>query len=174
MKVDITDIVSNENKSVTKEVEIDLTSFDSKLGNFPIIKKTPFTLQLANEENKHLLIETELDVTLEIPCDRCLTPVDTDFHISVSRKLPIGGEPVSEEDGEEDDYVDGFDLDVDRLIYGEIMVNWPTKVLCKEDCKGICRKCGVNLNLQTCDCQKTELDPRMAAIQDIFNKFKEV
>ena len=139
MKVDITDIVSNENKSVTKEVEIDLTSFDSKLGNFPIIKKTPFTLQLTNEENKHLLIETELDVTLEIPCDRCLTPVDTDFHISVSRKLPIGGEPVSEEDGEEDDYVDGFDLDVDRLIYGEIMVNWPTKVLCKGDCKGICR-----------------------------------
>ena len=57
MKVDITDIVSNENKSVTKEVEIDLTSFDSKLGNFPIIKKTPFTLQLTNEENKHLLIE---------------------------------------------------------------------------------------------------------------------
>ena len=39
MKVDITDIVSNENKSVTKEVEIDLTSFDSKLGNFPIIRE---------------------------------------------------------------------------------------------------------------------------------------
>lgn len=50
MKVDITDVVSNENKSVTKEVEIDFTSFDSKLGNFPIIKKTPFTLQLTNEE----------------------------------------------------------------------------------------------------------------------------
>ena len=92
---------------------------------------------------------------------------------SFSRTMEVRTVPA-EEDGEEDDYVDGFDLDVDRLIYGEIMVNWPTKVLCKEDCKGICRKCGVNLNLQTCDCQKTELDPRMAAIQDIFNKFKEV
>lgn len=174
MKVDITDIVSNENKSVTKEVEIDFTSFDSKLGNFPISKKTPFTLQLTNEENKHVLIEAEVDVTIEIPCDRCLTPVDTDFHIEVSRKFPIGDSAVPEEEEGGNDYVDGFDLDVDKLIYGEIMVNWPMKVLCKEDCKGICRKCGANLNLQTCDCQKTELDPRMAAIQDIFNKFKEV
>ena len=174
MKIDITDVVSNENKRVTKEVEIDFTSFESKSGNFPIIKKTPFTLQLTNEENKRMLIETEVDVTIEIPCDRCLTPVAEEFHIEVSREVPIGEREAVSEDEDEFDYVDGFNLDVDRLIYGEILVNWPTKVLCKEDCKGICRICGVNLNTQTCDCQKTELDPRMAAIQDIFNKFKEV
>lgn len=174
MKVDITDVVSNENKSVTKEVEFEFTSFDSKLGNFPISKKTPFTLQLTNEENKRLLIQTEVDVTIEIPCDRCLAPVNTDLHLEIYKELPIGETEMSDEDEEECDYVDGFNLDVDRLIYGEILVNWPMKVLCKEDCKGICRTCGVNLNLQTCDCQKTELDPRMAAIQDIFNKFKEV
>lgn len=174
MKIDITDVVSNENKRVTKEVEIDFTSFESKSGNFPIIKKTPFTLQLTNEENKRLLIETEVDVTIEIPCDRCLTPVAEAFHIEVTREVPIGEREDAVEDEDEFDYVDGFNLDVDRLIYGEILVNWPTKVLCKEDCKGICRICGANLNTQTCDCQKTELDPRMAAIQDIFNKFKEV
>ncbi|MDD6168654.1 MAG: DUF177 domain-containing protein, partial [Lachnospiraceae bacterium] len=54
------------------------------------------------------------------------------------------------------------------------LVNWPAKVLCKPDCKGICPKCGTNLNLETCDCEQGELDPRMAAFQDVFNKFKEV
>ena len=68
----------------------------------------------------------------------------------------------------------GSNLDVDRLIYDEILVNWPMKVLCREDCKGICRKCGTNLNYKPCSCDRTEPDPRMAAIQDVFNQFKEV
>ena len=68
----------------------------------------------------------------------------------------------------------GFHLDLDRIIYDEVLVNWPMKVLCREDCAGICKKCGQNLNHKTCDCEKTELDPRMAVIQDVFNKFKEV
>ena len=63
---------------------------------------------------------------------------------------------------------------MDRLIFNEILVNWPAKVLCKSDCKGICPKCGTNLNLATCDCEQGELDPRMAQFQDVFNKFKEV
>ena len=71
-------------------------------------------------------------------------------------------------------YIIGTSLDVDQLIFGEILVSWPMKVLCREDCKGICRRCGANLNLSECQCPKTEPDPRMAAIQDIFNKFKEV
>ncbi len=81
---------------------------------------------------------------------------------------------INDEEMEDIDYLIGFDLDVDKLIYGEILVNWPMKVLCKEDCKGICKVCGMNLNKGNCDCQRTELDPRMAAIQDVFNKFKEV
>ena len=72
------------------------------------------------------------------------------------------------------DYLIGFELDVDKLVYAEILVNWPMRVLCKDDCKGICKVCGMNLNKGACSCQRTELDPRMAAIQDIFNKFKEV
>ena len=62
----------------------------------------------------------------------------------------------------------------DALIYDEILTGFPMKVLCREDCKGICRTCGINLNDKTCSCGRTDLDPRMAAIQDIFHQFKEV
>jgi uncharacterized protein len=61
------------------------------------------------------------------------------------------------------------------LVYDEVLTEWPLKVLCKEDCKGICSQCGANLNHETCSCKHEErLDPRMAAISDIFSKFKEV
>jgi len=175
VKVDITDLLSIENKSVDREVETDLTSFKSKLGEFPIIAKAPFELHLENQENKRILISGETDVTIAIPCDRCLKEESVDIHLVIDRRYPLGDTELEEdEDAEDTDYVTGSNLDVEKLVYDEILVNWPMKVLCREDCKGICRKCGANLNDTSCSCDRFEPDPRMAAIQDIFNQFKEV
>ena len=75
---------------------------------------------------------------------------------------------------DESDFLNGYNLDVDKLVYGEALLNWPARVLCKENCKGLCKVCGQNLNRGTCSCDNTELDPRMAKIRDIFSNFKEV
>ena len=77
-------------------------------------------------------------------------------------------------DLDESNYLTGMDLDVDRLVYLEVLMSWPLKVLCREDCKGICSQCGKNLNDGPCGCVEEPKDPRMAAISDIFSKFKEV
>mgnify|MGYP003522956036 CR=1 FL=1 len=174
MLIDISEIVSCENKEITKEVSIELNSFISKLGEFPITKKAPIDIRIANRENKRLLIQGDVDLTVSIPCSRCLEDVPTDIHFSVDKELELNGSEVNDEEMEVTDYLIGLNLDIDKLIYGEILVNWPMKVLCKDDCEGICKVCGMNLNKGACSCQRTELDPRMAAIQDIFNKFKEV
>lgn len=175
MILELEDVCTCENKEEQVEVTIDMTSFDSKLGSFPILEKKPFELHLRNEENKRLLISGETDVRIAIPCDRCLEEVQTEVHLVFDKKIPLAeSENGDENELEEADYMIGFHLDIDRFVYDEILVNWPMKVLCKEDCKGICKQCGANLNKQDCDCRKTELDPRMAAIQDVFNKFKEV
>ncbi len=173
MRVELADIISCENKEMSKQVEIELLSFDSKLGQFPVVKKAPFVMQFTNEENRRLLIQGETEVTIAIPCDRCLEEVEWNFPIVIEKEIDLT--KSSEETAmDELSYMTGTSLDVDQLIFGEILVSWPMKVLCREDCKGICKRCGANLNLAECQCQKTELDPRMAAIQDIFNKFKEV
>lgn len=173
MRVELADIISCENKEMSKQVEIELLSFDSKLGQFPVVKKAPFVMQFTNEENRRLLIQGETEVTIAIPCDRCLEEVEWNFSIVIEKEIDLT--KSSEETAmDELSYMTGTSLDVDQLIFGEILVSWPMKVLCREDCKGICKRCGANLNLAECQCQKTELDPRMAAIQDIFSKFKEV
>lgn len=172
--LDITDVLTCENKEVTREVQIGLTSFSSKLGEFPIVKKAPVELQIANQGKKQLLIHGIADLTVLIPCSRCLEEVPTDIHFTIDKEIPLEDAEVSDEEMEATDYLTGFELDIDRMIYGEILVHWPVKVLCREDCRGICKVCGTNLNQGDCSCQKTEPDPRMAAIQDVFNKFKEV
>ena len=174
MIIDISKVVKSINKEVSEEVSIELTSFDSRLGDFPILQKSPVVLTITNQENKTLFIRGAVDVTLSIPCGRCLEEVPTQICFDIDKKLDINDSVLTDDEMEENDYLIGFELDVDKLVYAEILVNWPMRVLCKEDCEGICKVCGMNLNKGDCGCQRTELDPRMAAIQDIFSKFKEV
>ena len=75
---------------------------------------------------------------------------------------------VESEDLDEANYIDGYTLDVDQLVGSEILIGWPTKILCSEDCKGICNVCGQNLNQGTCNCEDTSLDPRMSVIRDVL------
>ena len=173
MKVELADLISCEDQEMSRQVEITLTSFDSRLGRFPIVKKEPFAMRFANEGNRRLLIQGEAELTIAIPCDRCLEMTDQAFHLNIDKEIDLTG-GKEEMRLEEMDFMAGTSLDVDQLLFGEILVSWPMKVLCREDCKGICRRCGANLNLAECQCPQAELDPRMAAIQDIFNKFKEV
>lgn len=174
MTIDISNVVKSINKEVSEEVSIELSSFESRLGDFPILQKSPVVLTVTNQENKTVFIRGSVDVTLSIPCGRCLEEVPTQICFDIDKKLTIEEGSLLDDEMEETDYLIGFELDVDKLVYAEILVNWPMRVLCKEDCEGICKVCGANLNKGDCGCQRTELDPRMAAIQDIFSKFKEV
>lgn len=174
MFIDISNVINSINREITEVVTIEMNAFESRLGEFPILKKSPVELHITNEENKNLLITGHVEIEAAIPCGRCLEEVPTRICFDIDKKLTMNGSVIEDEEMEETDYLIGFELDVEKLLYAEILVNWPMKVLCKETCEGICNVCGMNLNKGACDCQRTELDPRMAAIQDIFSKFKEV
>lgn len=178
MILDLSALYSNWNAEEEIEVHIDMEAIKSKMGIFPILKKEPFTLHLMNRENKRLLIQGESDVIVSVPCDRCLAEVPVKLHLVIDKNLPIeapeGNSAEDDDNLEQLEYMNGCQLDADRLVYGEILFVWPAKVLCKEGCRGICPKCGANLNEAGCGCDRSVPDPRMAAFQDVFNKFKEV
>jgi uncharacterized protein len=146
----------------TKDSSYDIVDCDLKLG-------------LRNAGNKKVDCKLEGIVELMIPCDLCLEPVlrkiDIDFHKELDMNKSME-EKIEELD--EECFLIENSLDVDALIHNEILINLPMKVLCKDDCKGICRKCGANLNMGSCRCDQAELDPRMSKILDVFNQFKEV
>ena len=100
-----------------------------------------------------------------------LTPIDIEIERTADMNVDNSD---TEQETDEQNYIDGYNLDVDKLVYDEILINLPMKILCKEDCNGICNRCGANLNIETCDCDREVLDPRMSVIRDIFNNFKEV
>lgn len=158
-----------------KNVSYDADSFERCGVAYPVLEKEDVTLNITNLGGRKVKIEVKTKVVLSIPCDRCLS--EQRVEIPVSSEVEIDFNESSEErinDLNEIGYIDGYDLDVDRLVYEEILLGFPMKVLCKENCKGICKVCGANLNQGECGCNRAEPDPRMSVIRDIFNNVKEV
>ena len=113
----------------------------------------------SEEETQDAVPQDTMEETVEVP--------------AVEEDVPE--ESVAEPEAkEEKDYIDGYNLDVDKLVFGEILISMPGKTLCKEDCKGICLICGANLNKGECGCDRDILDPRMSVFKDILKNFKEV
>ena len=173
MQIHLSDISSCEGKcvQVTAPLEMDCITF--QMGSFSVLHKEPLELTITNTGKKVLELVGTGGITVSIPCDRCLEDVSVEIPLSFKRKLDM---KLTEEervnDLDENAYLTGMDLDVDQLVYFEVLMNWPLKVLCKEDCKGICSQCGKNLNEGLCDCVEEPKDPRMAAISDIFSKLR--
>ena len=175
MQIHLSDISSSEGKCIQKCVPFEMDTITFQLGSFPVLKKEPIELTITNTGNRTLELEAVGNITVGIPCDRCLEETSVEIPLQMKRKLDM---KLTDEqrinDSDEISYLTGMDLDVDRLVYLEVLMSWPLKVLCKEDCKGLCSRCGKNLNYGPCDCVEEPKDPRMAAISDIFSKFKEV
>lgn len=175
MKISLTKLFAQDGKSEQYKIPIESEKFSIGGEDYQVVEKHPVHLGLTHEGNRVITITGEAELTMDIPCARCLTSVNTPFHLEFDEQVDLNlSEEEREEKEEDSSFIDGDELSVDELVRNELIIQWPIRVLCKDDCKGICSRCGVNLNFQTCDCDTTGLDPRMAAIKDIFSKFKEV
>ena len=174
MIIDLHELLQEDNGNRSYHLQLEADVFETSTASYKI-KDYDLQLSFHNEGKKHISSRCEGIVVLEIPCDRCLEPVDYKIDIDYFKDLDMNKtaeEKIAELD--EDYYLEGTSFDTEVLIHNEVLVNLPMKVLCRENCKGICNRCGANLNLGSCKCDDAELDPRMSKILDIFNQFKEV
>lgn len=178
MLVNLTDVFTNEGQVQELEVSYVPDTFTNQLGTFSIREKSPVALKLSNIGQSKALVQGNAKITFMLSCDRCLRDVDYTFDLSFD-SVVVSPDVISDDGNEieaEDSAVlmEGYHLNVDELINNELLLNWPMKILCREDCKGICKVCGKNRNDGDCSCDDFAPDPRMAAIKDLFNANKEV
>ena len=175
MFVNLTDVFTSEDKVITMQAEIEMNEISTGREVYKLAEKSPVNLTFTNIGKGKARIDGQAEIALEMNCDRCLKPVLEKVILDFSREV-YAPDAVEEMSEEEDDqiFMDGYQLNVEDLLINEIIINWPMKVLCKPDCKGICRQCGKDLNTGTCSCDTFVPDPRMAVIKDIFNANKEV
>lgn len=173
MLVSLSEVMNRRGETVQVEAEVSFDVFRMNGVDYPIRKRTPVRLTMKSPSAKRVLLQAEAEYVLSAPCDRCLKEVELPFEIRHEQEIDFSkSQEERERDLEETSYISGYELDVDRFLFEELLVAFPAKVLCKEDCKGICNVCGADLNAGECGCDRTVIDPRMAAVQDIFKNFK--
>lgn len=164
MKVDISEIVKVNGASVNielNEVLDDLISVESDL-----VFTTPvnFIGQLVNV-NGILKLDGQLKVEYADKCFRCLKDVSNCIDIKVKENFFNGEKVVNDEE-----YTyQGNSILIDKVLVDNVVLNLPMKQLCRKSCKGLCTKCGCDLNENNCECTDQELYPKMEALKNFFD-----
>jgi uncharacterized protein len=127
---------------------------------------------------KDIRVSGELSTTLVLPCARCLEPVKQD----VQRKFDLLYRPLGVDAGREEmsvtgaeaeiSYYQGEGLELNDAVREQVLLAVPLKVICREDCKGLCPHCGANLNLEQCSCAEPIEDPRWSALKELRSKLE--
>ncbi len=122
------------------------------------------------------LVETDVTGEIEtgaiIDCTRCLQPVaeklDIKFDVSYVTPDAFSMDREHEVPGNElgRDVLESESLDLKNVAREQILLNLPDRIFCREDCKGLCPKCGTNLNLNDCGSADDEIDPRWSALKN--------
>lgn len=106
-----------------------------------------------------------IQFVLQFLCDRCLSESQKEISFSTTHEFSL--ENLEEKDESAFISPDNM-LDIDLMVLGDIGLELPSKLLCKEDCKGICPICGKNKNETDCNCEKDQIDPRLEALKQFL------
>ena len=174
MFINLSDIFLSAGSPLETSCEIEMTEVQKGYETFSIIEKSELKLIGKHKSKGKAVITGEAFIIVDIPCDRCLNSVPVTIDLSFERNVFSPEVDAGEEAEDNLEIMKGYQLNIENLVFNEILMNWPMKVLCKTDCKGICKMCGKDLNLGECGCDTFVPDPRMAVIKDIFNANKEV
>ena len=164
--MNITEVFNQEGK---KQERIFPITKDMLEGNVSLREGT-VTILFTNINKGEVLMEGQGEVLIEIPCDRCLASVNTVLTLSFKRHIYSPDVSIDNDTKEDQYYLEGYDLNINALLREEIMLERPTKILCRNDCKGICKKCGKDLNLHTCACDDFIPDVRFAGLMDLLER----
>lgn len=115
---------------------------------------------------REITILGNVSFSIESPCSRCLEAVELDLKPEIRLVLSPSDKIQDEEDENHETY-SGEEIDISDYLRERIAISLPVKVICSEECRGLCPKCGINLNKETCDCEKDRIDPRFAALKKL-------
>ena len=164
MLLNVKPILHTPGKRLDFQFELDLSDMEFS-GRYPISRPVAVSGEVRNTAG---ILELTLNAqtTLDAVCDRCgrefMQKMDVPFACMLAEEL-------QNEDNDEIVLLEDGMVDVGDLARTAFILDMDTKTLCSEDCKGLCPRCGADLNLGPCSCKK-ETDPRLAALAKLLEK----
>ena len=139
---------------------------------YRVVEPVRLAFEIHKDKDRFRLVG-DVQAVLELTCSRCLEP----YPIKVSAAFALRYLPASAASAETEHEMDDDDLetsfyrddqiDLDELLSEQFYLALPMKPLCRDDCRGLCPLCGINLNTGTCGCAPASDDPRLAALRQL-------
>ena len=166
MVVDIAPLLRGEVKNIAIDYtlspeQIDAVSFEDAR-----------VVGVITDDSGYMRLKLCATLSYRGECARCLAPVDGVFSLDFERTVAVKGtvdEDRLEELEDEYVFVEGHELSVDDALREELLLSFPMRLLCSEDCEGLCPKCGKPRREGDCGCPTKEIDPRLAVLANFFN-----
>ncbi len=162
MLIDVRPILRTPGKTLEFRFELDLSDVEFA-GRCPISRPVAVEGSITNNADV-LWLEMTAGTTLDAVCDRCGKAFPQEKTVPFRCML---AEELQNEDNDEIVLLEEGKVDAGDLARTAFILGMDTKTLCSEDCKGLCSRCGADLNLGPCSCKK-EVDPRLAALAKLL------
>lgn len=164
MKIDISEIIKNQGASLDIFFEEKIPEADNVAYNCVFDKPVKFTGTLENNGGELELL-ADLETGYSTSCDRCTKPIERNISLRVAEEIVTGDKAEADEI-----YIlGGKYLDIDKIIMDNILLKLPMKQLCKSECKGLCPRCGCDLNKLQCDCKDEDTNMHFGVLKNIFD-----
>lgn len=138
-----------------------------------VVSAPTIELWLRRAAAREVRVRGHLVTRVEVPCDRCLSdvglPIDVAFDVfyaPIEMLTPEEDVPLTPKDLTYGFYRDNL-IDIDGLVREQIFLALPFRWLCQPDCRGLCPRCGTNLNKELCSCEEEKVAPYWSALQDL-------
>ena len=162
MFLDLREIIGVPGGRVTFDYEPDLS--DATDGAIVQIREPSRAAGSVTNTAGVLTFSAIADVTCICVCAKCLKEFEYPVHQQINALLTEEGEDGGNPDGY---FLQGDKVDADEIILTEFILNMDQRLLCREDCAGLCEKCGADLNEGQCSC-KADVDPRLAVLGQLL------
>ena len=176
MKLDLRPLLAGE-RLLTFDYELSLDIDPEDTSSFLYGVSFPSPMKVKGDITNtagYMRMRLEMSVDYTAECARCLAPVNGKFSLDLEKTVAPKNLLLDLDEDKLDDYAiieDGF-LDMDEQLRSQLEMEFPIRFLCREDCKGLCQRCGKNLNEGECSCSVKEIDPRLAPLQKILDEMK--
>ena len=162
MRLDLRDVVNTPEARKPFQFQLDLSEIEL-YGRRPIANPVLVEGCVTNHAGA-LVLEGTARSLLDLVCDRCGKPFSREKAVKLDSLL---AQELEDEESDEIILLENGELDLTQVVTEAFVLAVDTKNLCSDDCKGLCPKCGANLNQGPCQC-RPETDPRWAALSQLL------
>lgn len=171
MTIDVAGIIKELGGKVSFDDYVNLDDTDFLGEEFSFTEGLNVKGNISNN-GKSLILKGRAKGKANVHCSRCMKPmlIDVDFELDETFMQDKGDN--HEIENEDVILFQGHVIELDEVVFNSFLMNASGKYLCSEDCKGLCVKCGADLNLGDCGCNREEIDPRWAKLIEIMDNNK--